>query len=115
MGSDWPVSTPDPWQAIHVAVNRREPEFPDAEPLVPAEALPLEAVLAAYTSGSAWQNRLDGGILAAGTPADLAVASCDPFDLPALQLHTVSTDLTMVGGQLVHDSGTALQRNTHTA
>src|SRR5699024_8764721 len=25
MGSDWPVSTPDPWQALHVAVNRSEP------------------------------------------------------------------------------------------
>ena len=25
MGSDWPVSTPNPWDAIHVAVNRSIP------------------------------------------------------------------------------------------
>ena len=34
MGSDWPVSTPDPIAALHVAVNRVDPDEP-GEP-VPA-------------------------------------------------------------------------------
>ncbi|GAB3520270.1 amidohydrolase [Arthrobacter monumenti] len=104
MGSDWPVSTPDPWQAIHVAVNRREPDAPDAEPLVPAEALSLQTALAAYTSGSAWLNRQEeAGRIEPGMLADIAVMSTDPFELDAAELHTVGTDLTMVGGQVVHD------------
>lgn len=103
MGSDWPVSTPDPWQAIHVAVNRNDPDTTDIPPLNPGEALSLETALAAYTSGSARLNRLDdGGMVAPGKLADLVVLDRNPFDLAPEDLHTVSTDLTMVGGQAVH-------------
>ncbi|MER2138149.1 MAG: amidohydrolase, partial [Arthrobacter sp.] len=56
MGSDWPVSSPDPWQAIHVAVNRAHPDYPGAPALLPDQALTLQSALAAYTSGSAWLN-----------------------------------------------------------
>lgn len=31
-GSDWPVSSPDPLQALHVAVNRRSPDAPEGTP-----------------------------------------------------------------------------------
>ncbi|KAE8764912.1 amidohydrolase [Georgenia thermotolerans] len=103
MGSDWPVSSPDPWQAIHVAVTRRPPAEPDAEPLLPGQALSLRAALAAYTAGSAWLNRLgDGGAVEPGRLADLVVLSTDPFELDPADLHTVGTDLTLVGGRAVH-------------
>ncbi|WP_026533197.1 amidohydrolase [Arthrobacter sp. H41] len=105
MGSDWPVSTPDPWQAIHVAVNRSHPAHPDAEPLVPDQALTLEAALRAYTSGSAYVNRFDdGGVIAPGALADVVVLSTDPFGLDPADLHTVRADLTMVGGGIVHET-----------
>lgn len=104
MGSDWPVSTPDPWQAIHVAVNRSHPDDGSDSPLLPGEALTLEAALAAYTSGSAWLNRHDGGgRIAPGAPADLVVLDSDPFSLPAAELHTVGTDLTFVAGEPVFE------------
>src|SRR6202034_4418501 len=51
-GSDWPVSSPDPVQGMHVAVNRVAPGGHD-EPLVPEERLALSAALSAYTAGSA--------------------------------------------------------------
>ncbi|WP_026534637.1 amidohydrolase [Arthrobacter sp. H14] len=104
MGSDWPVSTPDPWQAIHVAVSRREPDAPSVEPLVPAESLSLQTALAAYTSGSAWLNRQEeAGRIEPGLLADIAVMNTDPFELDPADLHIVGADLTMVGGQVVHD------------
>ncbi|MET1154764.1 amidohydrolase family protein [Arthrobacter sp.] len=104
MGSDWPVSTPDPWQAIHVAVNRRHPDDGSDGPLLPDEALSLETALAAYTSGSAWLNRHDdGGRIVPGAPADLVVLSVDPFSLPAAELHTVGTDMTFVAGEPVFE------------
>ncbi len=86
-GSDWPVSTPDPLQAIHVAVHRTA--FDDAgpagsEPFLPEQALSITAAFAAYTSGSAWVNgRDDAGIVAPGAVADLVVLDRDPFEGPA--------------------------------
>ncbi len=107
MGSDWPVSTADPWQAIHVAVNRRPPGKPTDDPLIPAEALDLSFALAAYTSGSAWINGIDdGGHLRQGAPADLVVVDRDPFAMDPEDLHLVRTDLTIVGGQVVFERST---------
>lgn len=110
-GSDWPVSTPDPWQAIHVAVNRRlphdDPEF-DAEPLLAHEALTLAEALDAYTAGSAWINgRGPGdtevtGIIEVGAVADLAATDRDPFAGPAESIHTTRCAGTWVAGRRVH-------------
>ncbi len=100
MGSDWPVSTPDPWAAIHVAVNRREPGRADQEPLEPGQALDLTRALAAYTSGSAWINHAEGRV-APGAPADLAVCSTNPYELDPSDLHSARTDLTLVAGRVV--------------
>ena len=102
MGSDWPVSSPDPWQAIHVAVNRSHPDYPGADPLLPEQALTLTASLAAYTSGSAWLNRSPAGSLEPGAAADLTVHSANPFDLPATELHTLAAQMVLVGGQPVY-------------
>ena len=86
MGSDWPVSTPDPLAAIHTAVNRTaygEPGRAGTEPFLPEQAVALETAFAAYTSGSAWLNhRDDAGVLEPGSVADLVVLDRDPFAGP---------------------------------
>ncbi|KRF33823.1 amidohydrolase [Yonghaparkia sp. Soil809] len=109
-GSDWPVSTPDPWQAIHVAVNRRlpedDPEF-DPEPLLPHEALTLAEALDAYTAGSAWiTGRGPGdaevaGVIAVGAIADLAATDRDPFAGEATGIHAARTVGTWIAGRRV--------------
>ncbi len=67
-GSDWPVSSADPIQGIHVAVNRVVPDG-DAEAFYPEQRLDLGSALAAYTSGSAYVNHLDDtGTIAVGQP-----------------------------------------------
>ena len=101
-GSDWPVSTPDPWAAIHVAVNRVE-FGTSAEAFLPEQALTLEAALASYTSGSAWVNhRDDAGVIAPGKTADLVVVDRDPFLAPVEEIAATRTVSTWVAGQLVH-------------
>ena len=102
MGSDWPVSTPDPWQAIHVAVNRVEPG--EAEPpLGTGQELTLQQALAAYTSGSARVAHHDeAGVLEVGRRADVAVADRDPFSQPVEALHEVRNVVTVSAGRVVH-------------
>lgn len=110
-GSDWPVSTPDPWAAVHVAVNRQlpadAPEF-DAEPLLPHEALTLAEALDAYTAGSAWINGRGlgdaevTGVIEVGAVADLAATDRDPFAQPAASIHATQNVGTWVAGRRVH-------------
>ncbi len=105
MGSDWPVSTPDPLQAMHVAVNRTA-YGEDAEPFLPGQALDLETAYAAYTSGSAWINRrdeLDGaGELVPGAAADLVVLDRDPFAGPPDEIGATSVVSTWIDGEMVY-------------
>jgi predicted amidohydrolase YtcJ len=107
-GSDWPVSSPHPLEAIHVAVNRwahgaegRE----GSDPFLPEQALDLETAFAAYTSGSAWVNhRDDAGVLAPGKVADLVVLDRDPFPGDPADIGATQVLSTWVDGVAVHES-----------
>jgi predicted amidohydrolase YtcJ len=100
-GSDWPVSTPDPWQAIHVAVNRSE-VGESTEPFYPEQSLGLATALTAYTSGSAWLNA--AADLDVGATADLAVTDRNPFELPIDQIGRTKTSSTWVAGTKVFEA-----------
>ncbi len=105
MGSDWPVSDPNPMAAISVAVNRISAKAPSGTPpLGPEQRLPLGVALAAYTAGSARQNFRDTatGTIAVGRAADLIVLDRNPFDVPQREIAEVTVDRTYVDGELVH-------------
>ena len=101
-GSDWPVSTPDPLAALHVAVNRTayaEPGPAGEVPFLPEQALDLATAFAAYTSGSAWVNhRDDAGVLAPGAVADLVLLDRDPFAGAAAEVGAARVVSTWVEG-----------------
>lgn len=104
-GSDWPVSSPDPLQGIHVAVNRVLPDAPPGTGVfLPGQRIGLGAALAAYTAGSAYVNHLDAvtGTVAPGYYADLAVLDRDPFAGPAEEIGTTTVEQTFVAGQRVY-------------
>ena len=97
-GSDWPVTSPDPLEGIHVAVNRVLPGD-DGEPFLPEQGLDLAAALTAYTAGSAYVNHLDDtGPLAVGNRADLAVLDRDPFSAPVEEIAETRVVATYVDG-----------------
>ncbi|TCO24859.1 hypothetical protein EV652_108395 [Kribbella steppae] len=99
-GSDWPVSSPDPLAAVHVAVNRMAPGDRDA--FLPEQALDLATALAAYTSGSAWLNHEDEtGRIEVGALADLAVLDRDPFTGPPEAIADARVRATYVEGECV--------------
>ncbi len=106
-GSDWPVSTPDPLQAIHVAVNRwahGEAGPAGSEPFLPEQALDLETAFAVYTSGSAWVDGRDevAGTVEPGKQADLVLLDRDPFAGDVADIGAATTVGTWVGGTRVH-------------
>jgi hypothetical protein len=110
-GSDWSVSSPNPLEEIHVAVNRRG--FPDqtfapnsesvAVPFLPGEAVDLPTAIRAFTMGSAYVNHLDDvtGSIEVGKYADLVVLDRDPFANPADEIHAARVELTLVEGERV--------------
>lgn len=110
-GSDWPVSSADPVDAIHVAVNRSYPGsgFP---PLGgEAQRLDLVTAMTAYTSGSAYVNHRDHdtGYIREGYLANLVVLSPDPFSVPAEDIHLTAVESTWIDGVVVYERTTDIE------
>ncbi|MDI6022689.1 amidohydrolase [Leucobacter sp. UT-8R-CII-1-4] len=106
-GSDWPVTSADPWLGIHVAVNRQVPvDHPDYNEQVffESERLPLDVALRAYTLGGIETNGRahEVGSIALGMLADVVIANRDPFTASADTIHETSAARVYVDGVLVH-------------
>jgi predicted amidohydrolase YtcJ len=103
-GSDWPVSSPNPFDAAQVAATRCVIGAPDATPLIPRQRLDVPTFLRAYTFGSAWVNHVehDTGSIAVGKLADLVILDADPLAVPPEELAGVGVLATYVGGDVVH-------------
>jgi predicted amidohydrolase YtcJ len=101
-GSDWPVSSPDPLAAIHVAVNRAAPGESSGA-FYPHNRITLAQAMSAYTAGSARVNHQDDvtGHLGPGALADLVVLDRDPFGGPPDEIASARVARTYVGGELV--------------
>ena len=110
MGSDWSVSSPDPLEEIHVAVNRvMPPSYPygngNGEVFLPDERVDLSTALAAFTMGSAYVNHLDDvtGSIEVGKYADLVVVDRDLFAHPVDEIADARVDATFVEGVPVYE------------
>lgn len=110
-GSDWPVSSCDPLQQIHVAVNRRlsnrigRPVSAETDrPFMPEEAVGVVDAVSAFTHGMAFINHDEGrsGALASGRLADVAVLDQDIFNIPIDRIGETSVVMTIAGGQVVY-------------
>jgi hypothetical protein len=105
MGSDWPVTTPNPWLEMEVAVTRQPIGDPDADPLDASQRLDLTTVMSAFTRGSAYVNHDDeAGVLAPGMRADLVVVDRDPFDRSVGSIGETTVELTMAAGRVVYEA-----------
>lgn len=113
-GSDWPAASADPLQQLHVAVNRMlsarlgEPGSPATTvPLLPAEAVALDAGIDAFTRGVAYVNHEEdvAGTLEPGKVADIAVLDQDLYAIAPTAIGDTSVALTIAGGRVVHGTG----------
>jgi len=105
-GSDWAVSTADPFYQIEHAVTRIDAESHATDPLNPEQAITIEEAVEAFTAGSAWVNHqeLDTGSVEVGKLADLVVLDQNIFDIEPQDISNTKVVLTLFGGNPVHGS-----------
>ena len=72
-------------------------------PFLPDQALPVRAILAAYTAGAARVMGIGrrSGLIAPGRPADLAVVDRDILAGRPGEIEPARVAMTVVGGEIV--------------
>lgn len=102
-GSDWPVSTSDPFDSIEVAVLRRDPSSAEDETWLSEEALSVDDMIRALTIGGAYLMGQDDmrGTLEVGKAADLIIVDADPYKISPEDISEIQVLETYVAGQQV--------------
>ena len=103
-GSDWSVSSANPFEQIEVAVRRADSDTPDGAVFLPDQRLPLPAAIAAFTINAAYVNGMEGeaGSIEVGKRADLAVLDQNLFAIDPRAISDTKVLLTLFEGNPVH-------------
>lgn len=105
-GSDWPVSTSDPFDSMEVAVLRRDPYTDEGETWNEVETLTVDDMIHALTMGGAYLMGQEGirGSIEVGKRADFIVIDADPYKIDPPAISDISVVETYVDGQRVYSS-----------
>jgi predicted amidohydrolase YtcJ len=105
MGSDWPVSSPNPLLEMEVAVRRSDPYSAHTDAFLPEEAISIDEALTGFTTNSAFVNHLDNsGRLSEGLRADVVVLDRDIYSIEESRLSMATVLLTVANGRVVHQT-----------
>ena len=107
MGSDWPVSSPNPLLEMEHAVTRVLYVGRDAkEPFLPEQRISLDEALAGFTTGTAFVNHSEAetGTIEVGKLADLAILDRDLFAPAAGPIGDAHVVATIVEGAFVYET-----------
>ncbi|MFG2943320.1 amidohydrolase [Streptomyces sp. NPDC048282] len=114
-GTDWPIDDFNPWRPVDQAITRTGPDGTPA--FHPEEGLSRLSSLRMHTYGSSYQLHQEHltGTLEVGKQADLVLTDRDLLKIKATEISGTQAELTMIGGEIVHDSTstTAVTRKTH--
>ncbi len=104
-GSDWDVSTMDPFDAMQVAVTRRGPDSIEREPWTPQHLTDVRTVVEGYTRNGAWLTfrEAECGTLEPGKLADLIVLDRDIFTCSRFEIYNTEVVMTLFRGKVVHE------------
>lgn len=95
-GSDWFFTNENPWVDMQAGATSLDPGESGQHPMLPAQRLPLPVLLAARTSGAAFQLRIEqlSGSLAEGKHADFIIVDRNILTSPLSEVfrtHVLST------------------------
>jgi predicted amidohydrolase YtcJ len=103
-GSDWSVSTPNPFEEIETAVTRMGALGETKTPFLAAERINLPEAIAAFTINAAYVNRLEKqtGSVEVGKLADLVVLDRNLFAIPSTEISDAKALVTLFEGKTVN-------------
>jgi hypothetical protein len=109
-GSDWSVSTANPFEEMETAITRMSSVGETEEPFMPEERIGLPEALAAFTINAAYTNHdeKNTGSIEVGKRANLAVLDRNLFEIPATEISDTKVLLTLFEGKPVHGDAAAL-------
>ena len=102
-GSDWPVTSQIPLQALAVPVNRLGPGAQNEPGWNISEAITMEESLTFYTVNAAYQlfREDERGRLEIGMSADFLLLNRNPFETPPHEVASISTKTVYQNGTKV--------------
>jgi predicted amidohydrolase YtcJ len=104
-GSDWPIVTMNPWEAIQTAVTRQTTDRKPEGGFLPSQKLTVAHAVEGYTRNAAFAGRLEKyeGSLEVGKAADLIMLDRNIFEIDPHNIHNTEVVLTIVGGNIVYE------------
>jgi len=109
-GSDWAVSTANPFPQIETAITRVDAEYHNTDTLNPEQRITLEQSIDAFTINAAFVNHQDDdtGSIEVGKLADLIVVDQNLFDIEPEAISDTTVVLTLFEGRAVHGDPNSL-------
>lgn len=103
-GSDWSVSTANPFPQIETAVTRKSATDPSIPVFISEERVSLETAIVAFTINAAFVNKHDEdtGSIETGKLADLIVLDQNLFEVEPARISDTKVLLTLLAGRTVH-------------
>lgn len=103
-GSDWSVSTANPFPQIETAVTRLGAFGETDQPFYPEERIDLPSAIAAFTINAAYVNNIDDvtGSVEVGKLADLIVLDQNLFEVEQADISDTRVLLTLMEGMPVY-------------
>lgn len=103
-GSDWSVSSANPFHQIETAITRQDAIGDPEEVFIPEERISLETAIAAFTINAAFvnQHEADTGSIEVGKYADLIVLDQNLLEIKPAEISGTNVLLTLLEGEVVH-------------
>jgi len=103
-GSDWSVSTANPFYQMETAITRMDSNDYSVAPFIPEEAIDIGTAVDAFTINAAFVNKHedDTGSVEVGKYADLIVLDQNLMEIDSRAISDTQVLLTLFGGKPVH-------------
>lgn len=117
MGTDWPVTSINPWIGFEAMITRQNP-FDQSEDTFYGDPISIEEAIRVMTLNGAKSMSIEdkAGSISVGKSADLIVLDRDLFAIPPRgNIHNTQVELTMIEGQFVWDAHGELENTPLTS